>query len=125
MIIDINKKYRTSDGRNVRILCTNRKALNERSVIGLIDMGIYELDMIWDIHGKQGDSPFCDLVEITPYSDWEVDKPVIVWDNPEKRIVGHFARVSAERFPMIWENGKTSFTTNVAFVYRHAIPFQE
>lgn len=56
-MIDINKQYRTRDGRDVRVLCVDRKHNNDYCVIALVpdfvggeDMETFKIDGKWSDH---------------------------------------------------------------------------
>jgi hypothetical protein len=65
-MIDINKKYRTRDGRDVRILCVDAKRINE--VIALIKFDSEnELLQTYSNNGKANLPYECelDLIEVS------------------------------------------------------------
>ena len=52
-----------------------------------------------------------DLVEVSPYDDFEIDEPVMVRDSDDAAWARrHFAGVSNDGLPMAWPNGMTSFS---------------
>jgi len=117
MKIDINKKYRTRTGLDVTIFTTNARVsiVGERmNVIGLIHERNYDSIQFYNQDGKVSselDMPN-DLVEISPYDDFKIDDKVLVWDCDSTKVKGHFAGVSViDGRPMIWMDGKTSFTS--------------
>lgn len=111
MAIEMGKKYRTRDGRDVRILCVDRTG--ELPVVGLMPVvglvGGKEDVLSWTIDGlwALSDNPN-DLIEISPYSDIEIDAPG--WAREGKEwYPRHFAGVE-NGVPMTWKNGCTSHT---------------
>lgn len=84
MQISMDKKYRTRNGKAVRIFCTDLKG--DFTVAGAI---LYEdADAIdrWTSSGSydfgKSESGF-DLIEVSPYEDFKIDEPVMVRDNEQ------------------------------------------
>jgi len=68
-----------------------------------------------------------DLIEVQPYEDFNIDDEVIVWINPNAKVKGHFAGVSGSGMPMIWQDGRTSFTSVglCKSLYKYAMKSEE
>ena len=119
MKIDINKKYRTRDGRSVRILCIDRRSRGGDMVVGLIEKQNHESLMTWNTSGQY--SPSCsgiDLVEVSPYEDFEIDDKVLVSNtNNVSWIKRHFAGVDDYGRPLVFKYGMTSWTTSEVDVW--------
>lgn len=107
--IEMGKKYRTRDGRAVRLLCVDRKH-QTYPVVGLV--GDPEILVAWTSNGLYSiqEERDCDLVEISIYADIPIDTPG--WAH----LLGfdwrrcHFAGVDEKGRPLTWLNGRTSFT---------------
>ena len=123
MAIEMGKKYRTRDGRDVRILCVDRTG--ELPVVGLMPVvglvGGKEDVLSWTIDGlwALSDNPN-DLIEIPPYSDIEIDTPGWARDvdknSPDHEWTeAHFARVGGNGKPICFAFGRTSHTTQATF----------
>lgn len=114
-MIDINKKYRTKEyGYNVRIICTD--AVSEGGlypVVALVRINGNDVVTRYTENGSylHSNGSRHDLVEITPYYDFKIDDPVLVWDRfgetPQKR---YFAGVDKGGDPTTFANGATSFS---------------
>jgi len=66
-MISLDKKYRTRDGRAVRLLCVDRKGKTPYKVVGLVTDGQDEGIFYWNILGVMGGEPSgVDLIEIKP-----------------------------------------------------------
>ena len=117
MKVSMNKTYRTRDGRNVRILCTDAKS--ERPVIGLVRDSLNNDKYVetWDEVGAYlcGElESRLDLVEVSPYEDWPIDAPVWVIVDSDGRSIWyprHFAGVNKRGKPMTSTDGRTSFSS--------------
>ena len=115
--IGMNKKYRTRDSRDVRLLIIAEDVLDKHRVIGVVDSKIQS----WTIHGQYSGKyeTEYDLIEVNPYADFEIDDKVIVWnDGVGIKCRGYFAGVgvSHER-PLIWDDGQTSWSTKSDYCY--------
>lgn len=107
--IEMGKKYRTRDGKSVRILCVDSND-PVYPVVGLFD-GKGQPDT-WTEHGNivVGEERYLDLVEISPYADIPIDTPG--WARLDLRWwPRYFAGVSKGR-PTAWRGGATSFTAD-------------
>lgn len=110
MAIEMGKKYRTRDGRDVRILCVD--APGGYPVRGYLlstgESGLWTSGGSWLPTGEPHSG---DLIEISPYSDIAIDTPG--WARSGgKWWPRHFAGVFSSGEPMTWDNGATSHTTN-------------
>ncbi len=124
-LIDINKTYRTRDGRKVEILKIMAiPDANLDKVVGII----YNLDGYWQLDtwrecgnylgSSLGDCSLTrssgrDLIEVQSYADFQIDDKVLVWDDTGtdiQKVKGYFAGVSVEGRPMTFVNGATSFS---------------
>lgn len=122
-MIELDKKYRTRDGRAVRILCIDRKTpIPVDVVVGLVvRLGDgKELIRTWGIDGAFVQDPYLesmeDLVEVSIYDDWPID--VAVWSKTFADsfwIPRHFAGIHAETGkPLVWRDGYTGHTCRAA-----------
>jgi len=107
-MIEIGKKYRTTDGTKVRrILCVDRSHVVYPVVAELVtgEITTHTLDGV-----SSGLRDYA-LVEVKPYEDFKIDEPVMV-----RRVYGdpwvrrHFAGVNADGKPTTWDYGKTSWS---------------
>lgn len=104
-MISMDKKYKTKDGREVKILYTSLKG--DFPVIGVINDRLF-------FYTKEGSNSSSysinDIVE--PYTDFKIDDKVLVTNNystiKHKR---HFAGVNSLGQPMAFMNGETSWST--------------
>ena len=107
--IEMGKKYRTRDGRDVRLLCVDGPSFYP--VVGFLETSL----MSWSSDGRfsreQTHEHDRDLIEVSTYSDIAIDTPG--WARTVKAwYPRHFAGVDASGDPMTWDNGATSHTTN-------------
>ena len=110
-MIDINKKYKTEDGRPARILCTNRN--NKKCVVALVtDKNNYQDIISYTADGKADstNSHPLNLIEITPYDQLKVDDKIMVSDDGHIWSSRHFAEVR-NGVVYTFDNGKTSWST--------------
>lgn len=112
-MIDINKKYKTRDGKEVRIYATDH--VGSFPICGAIRYENGWEEDSWEEDGRNSyysyDSPD-DLVEVSKYEDFKIDDKVIVWDNdyPDWKNEAHFAGINDNGRPMTFIDGGTSFT---------------
>ena len=116
--IEMNKKYRNRDGKEVRILCVDRNhplfpvvALVQHSeqdqhVSSFTSDGRY-----WDEPAECGR----DLIELGPYDHIKIDDPVVVSGTSGALFRRYFAGVSQEGKPLGWLLGGTSYTATTQF----------
>ena len=100
--IEMHKKYKTRDGRPVRILCVDRKD-PVLKVVYAYEVDGFEGIACEDIHGEN-------LIEVHPWEDFKIDDPVIVSDNGLSWCKRYFAGVNSNGLPTAFNNGTTSFT---------------
>ncbi len=111
-MIDITKKYRTRDGREVRILATDIK--NKRSVVAVItgnDGKEYCVSLHED--GKHWSDADHDLIEVGPYDDFKIDEPVVATLFPTIRegFKRYFAGTTEDGRPMVFDDGRTAWSS--------------
>ena len=126
MKIDINKKYRTRDGHQVRLLCVDHKVMGDKRIIGLVEIENNEILMTWDKYGKDdNNSKIHDLVEVQPYEDFKINDEVLVRcvDDIENDswVKRHFAGVDEYGRPMVFKYGMTSWTTSEVTVWDECV----
>lgn len=115
-MLNINKKYRTREGKPARILCTDLKSEYSQYpvVVAVTNSDGEEIIVQYSLNGNFNDSGSKsnqDLIECTPWDDIKVDDPVLVrffGTDWQKR---HFAGINSEGNPTTWKEGKTSWTT--------------
>jgi hypothetical protein len=131
-MIDLNKKYRTRDGRPVKIYAVYEQSGYAVHGALLKANGTWEA-AVWAEDGKftvGGAQSYNDLVEIPPYEDFKVDDPVLAWndENGKVKFKRHFAGVSEHGLPLMWEDGRTSWTkmgTPVEFVFAEKVEVKD
>lgn len=110
--ISMDKKYKTREGRPVKILCIDR---NHRyypvialtidktgTILCCTEEGKFQL---------LGEEKSCnDLVEVSPYEDFKIDDPVMVTDYKDLWYPRYFAGVSKDGKPMAFIDGATSWS---------------
>ena len=119
-MIDINKKYKTRDGREVRIYATD--GCGAFPVHGAIkrDDG-WSAPLVWTEDGKFNldvDEKPMDLVEVSEWDDFKIDDPVMVarMGNDLSEISGwskrYFAGVSKLGKPETFIDGATAWSSH-------------
>lgn len=109
-LIEMHKKYKTRDGRPVRILCTDRKdptlkVVYAYEVDGFEGIACCNLDGSYDEHES-----VLDLIEVRPWDDFKIDDPVLVSDDGLNWSKRYFAGVNSNGLPTAFNDGTTSFT---------------
>ena len=111
--ISMDKKYKTRDGKSVRIICVDAKG--DWPIIGLIEIQEVESVAAWRADGLYGPTRSgYDLVETTPYADFYRGQPVIVSEsasgcNTARRYFSHETDGTAYCFLVggdAWSNGE-------------------
>jgi hypothetical protein len=123
--ICIDKKYKTRDGRDVDVIAI-RKQLHH-AVIGIVGDSP-EVD-VWTITGnfhQDGTESIYDLIEVNPYADFKVDDKVLVSTKGTNYwIKRYFAELNCYGSPLVFINGKTSYTTNKTTYYHYCIRWED
>lgn len=106
--IQMDKQYRTRDGREVRVLCVDRNS--KHPVIALINnVGINSYTETGEYYA--GGTSVHDLIEYNPAQDLKLDQPIWVRNSPTGRWVPrHFAEVGGQNGVKCWDDGGTSHT---------------
>jgi hypothetical protein len=117
MAIEMSKKYRTRDWRDVRLLCVDGPG--KFPVVGLIKG--QDEPATWDANGVFSlDSPTdLDLIEVNPYADIAIDTPGWARDTREgssdrEWVPVYFAGVDKDYRPSCFRYGCTSHTSGGA-----------
>lgn len=116
--IDINKKYRTREGYEVRIYAVDGGG--DYPVHGAIRTGDKWESKSWKSDGTYigilpyRSEPDCfDLIEVRPYDHIKIDDKVWVSDTENyRKYKGYFAGVEVGGNPLIFADGRTSWTTD-------------
>lgn len=125
-MIDINKKYRTRSGNEVRIYSTD----------GIGDYPIHfahKMQDGWQLECATINGKFyhnlvdddLDLIEITPYEDINIDDKVWVWNDGGFKYKRHFAGICEDGRPMAWDSGSTSWSTEFKTIWKNCEKFVE
>lgn len=118
--IEMGKKYRTRNGKEVRVLCVDHDS-DTYPVVAIIhhsdtDSDIYTFTRdghYWFGQAAVPEEDEDDLVEVRPYDRLNIDDPVVVTDYPDGTsplYLRHFAGVDSDGHPLAWINGRTSHT---------------
>lgn len=116
-MISMDKKYRTRDGRAVRLLCTD-SPYQVYPVVGLVGTEV----VIWTFDGYICGDKFkrdLDLIEVNPYEDFKIDEPVMVRDvEGADWVRGHFAGLNPSGHPTTFAEGTSKWTAkDNGFIY--------
>lgn len=112
-MIDINKKYRTKDGCEVELWKISEDERDDKHpVLGRIIEERFIFWHAWNQHGKSNINANRDLVEVSPYDNFNIDDKVVVWDNDNKlaKYHRHFAGLSKSGKPQVFSVGNTSWS---------------
>lgn len=111
-VISMDKKYKTRDGRSVRVLCID--------CAGNVHYPVLALILEWN--GDETLSSFTpegkysgllvrnkDLIEVSPYEDFKVDDKVLVSQDGKQWYKRYFSHVSDKGNPCAFDLGSTSW----------------
>lgn len=113
-MIDINKKYRTRSGCEVRIYATD--AGGDYPIHGAVKYkgNNYWSPRKWKDSGSECQADSSDLIEVSPYEDFKIDDKVLVWNaGDEDKYKRYFAGVGNQGRPLIFQDGATSWSSNL------------
>lgn len=108
-------EYQTIDGRDVRILCINRRFITP--VVALVKDDEKGVESLWNLT-DEGMIPHNGivtkfLVPKNPYTKFMIDDPVLVGDYQEgPRLKRYFAGIDGNGQATCFPDGKTSWTHN-------------
>ena len=111
-MIDRTKKYKTKGGRRVVLYPEVPGNTSPAPVHGVVegDRQDYWYMEAWSTDGTQhSGNKINDLVEIVPWSKWEIDQKIIVVSENGQEVKRHYAGTILG-IPCYWEGGQTSFT---------------
>ena len=118
-MIELGKTYKDGLGRDVRIICVDRKHPTH-SIIGLIIVNDgYETHETFTKDGQFhfGCNSSFDLILPEDYSTYIIDEPVMVRDSDSSAWVrSYFAGVSKDR-ATCWDKQRTSWTETCRVVW--------
>lgn len=113
--IEMGKKYRTRDGREVRVLCIDRNN-GVFSVVALVGGREYvEAFTKFGEYWGDGHASNNDLVEVSPFEDFKIDDPVMVRFCDGGWYRRYFAGVSEDGEALAWDNGGTSWSSDKVY----------
>ena len=127
--ISMDKKYRTVEGKSIRLLCVDRRAqLSTYPVIALI--GAEQGTHSFTAEGRNviHKNSRMDLVEISPYDDWEIDKKILVSNDNISWKRRYFASIDKDTGrPLTFPAGKTSWSNRWQRLleWKYAKPYEE
>jgi len=107
-MIEMNKKYKTRDGKPVKIVCTDYKG--EYPVVASIKIDEDEAIFFYKYDGRLShmEHPY-DLIEVTSYEHLKVDDKIMVSDDGMFWAKRHFAEV-IHGVVHTFNDGKTSWS---------------
>jgi hypothetical protein len=124
MQISMDKKYKTLDGRDAKIIaiCDNL----DQPVIGIVDG--HNAITQWTIDGRKwkgGFDRYLDLVEVSPYADFKVDDKVLVNDGEDKCwYKRYFAGIDSDTGEALaFLDGKTSWGRSNSVSWANCISY--
>lgn len=126
-LISMDKQYRTREGQDVRILCTDLgcDTYPVAVVVGKNDLETYTKDGKWHEDFESNEN---DLVEVSSYDHLKIDDKVLVWSNlgfETMKHKQHFAGLSADGQPRTFSNGRTSYTQSDTTVWDNCKLYKE
>jgi hypothetical protein len=114
--ISMDKKYKTRHGMTARVVCVDAKG--NQPVIALVfdSHSSKEFVIRTSIKGEffDGDVHELDLIEVSPYDDFNIDDPVMVRRDDDLVRVWkrrYFAGVNGCGEPLTWYEGMTSWSS--------------
>lgn len=110
--ISLDKKYKTRDGKPVRVLCVDMKDTNY-PVVALVEEELGESPYTFTENGSvcyQEVDAF-DLIEVSPYEDFKKDDKVMVSSDGETWYRRYFSHVDSNGYPHVFNNGSTSWVS--------------
>lgn len=109
-MIDMNKKYKTRDGRSVRILCTDGTK-PEYPIIGCFETGEPSMWTRSGFYHNSFTKSSNDLVEYSPFEGYKIDDKIMVRDHErEPWVRRYFAGVSVRGNVLAFCDGATSWS---------------
>ena len=116
MIVSMDKKYQTRDGRPVRILCVDGPDARYPVLYVLEDSRVLRTKCDGAFESADSRSHY-DLIEVSPYADFKVDDPVMVRAHTAGDVWHrrYFASIHHTGEPMTWSEGRTSWSRYDAY----------
>jgi hypothetical protein len=111
-MIEMEKKYKTSEGQPVRILCVDGPDC-VYPVVGYIEGSASEQIICWMADGQYNvnNHSGMDLVETSPWDDFQRDEPVMVKDQGAAWVRRYFSHIDDKNRPCTFIDGTTSWST--------------
>lgn len=114
-LIEMHKKYKTRDGRPVRILCVDREDCDYPVVALVTNEKHCEIAVVYSCYGSftgTHNNHVLDLIEVQPWDDFKIDDQVLVKEYEEgKWKKRYFAGVSDRGLPLAFKDGCTSWSS--------------
>lgn len=104
-MIDLNKKYRTRCGYEVKLF-----EQIDNKIFGAFKTDVWNI-CTWSLDGTCASLSY-QLVEDNPYEHIKIDDKVLVWNvgGVNEKCRGHYAGINSHGRPTIWYGGATSYT---------------
>jgi hypothetical protein len=113
-MININKKYKTANGSDVVIYAIYPKQLTKQVHGALVYADGEVSSNAWNINGTflVNETSMLDLIEVIPYSGWNIDDKVIVTfeELVDKEYNYYFAGLNGLGQPCVFSDGCTSWS---------------
>lgn len=111
--IEIGKKYRTRDGKPVRVLCTDLNSDNYPVVACIEENDNFKHVRFFTADGKfnAGTTHYYDLIEVITLYDFKIDEPVMVRDYGNKDWHRRYFSGVVEGKASAWSCGSTRWSS--------------
>jgi hypothetical protein len=117
--VSMDKKYKTRHGMTARVVCVDAKgdAKGDQPVIALVLDSPTSTEFVirTSLKGEfyNGHEHELDLIEVSPYEDFEIDEPVMVRvDGNSQWERRYFAGINESGYPLAWVEGMTSWSAD-------------
>jgi hypothetical protein len=112
-VVQMGKRYKTRDGLDVEVLKTDLKCTLPVVVVITLESG-EEVLRCFRNNGSYGVafSSACDLIEVSPYDEFQIDDKVGVSNDGMNWHKRHFAGVSSDGRAMVFDKGMTSWSSS-------------
>jgi hypothetical protein len=126
-MIDKNKKYTLVDGTEVKIY-----EVYESELLTNVVHGAYKTTSGWQLaswgeggQAMRGVASTNDLIEVSPYADFQIDDKVLVWEDDTRQYKSYFAGTGRTGKAEVWADGRTSYNETRRIGWKHCIKYVE